>query len=399
MAKQKALLTILEVSEAADQAFLASLSESDRAEQGSYEAWSAKDNLAHTGYWADFHAGRTAGWARGQKSEPSPQYDQANKAAYERFAGASWSDVEAFCMEAHARMVELIQSLEEAVLEGPSVDSDGQPLWQALLGTSYSHKLTHYSEFYQKRGRNTDATRLWAEWAELVAPLDESPAWQGGVHYNAACSLALAGHREGALARLRTGLAFRPSLKSWSRRDADLAILHDDPGYRELFAPDYWWNALEAGPQAEALADQFLRTLSMLKVAIATCPQDGWREGETLYQRPAGMTLHIVQAMDTYSAMQAGGQSGDPLGDINWEDREASHLPSQVEVQAYLELVEQRLAHFIADSDLEAEETLFPWTGSSLLSRALYALRHAQHHLADLAMELQRRGLRPPDWQ
>ena len=298
-----------------------------------------------------------------------------------------------------ARMVELVQDLDEERLEGPSIDSDGQPLWQALLMTSYTHKLTHYSEFYQNRGRSSEAGRLWAEWAELVAPLDESPAWQGGVHYNAACSLALAGDQEGALARLRTGLAFRPSLKSWSRRDTDLAILHDDPGYRELFAPEYWWKALEAGPHAEALADQFLRTLSMLKLAIATYPEDGWREGETLYQRPAGMALHIVQALDTFSAVQAGGQSGDPLGEINWEDREASRLPSQDAVQSYLELVEERLAQFIAGSDLEADETLFPWTGSSLLSRALYALRHTQHHLADLAMELQRRGLRPPDWQ
>jgi hypothetical protein len=57
------------------------------------------------------------------------------------------------------------------------------------------------------------------------------------------------------------------------------------------------------------------------------------------------------------------------------------------------------MARFLVDSDLEAKETFFPWTGSTLLSRALYTLRHTQHHLAELSAELGQHGVNTPDWQ
>ncbi len=137
----------------------------------------------------------------------------------------------------------------------------------------------------------------------------------------------------------------------------------------------------------------------MLRSAIDTFSQDSWIEGETLYQRPAGLALHIVQTIDFYSAIKRGESSEDQLSQVNWEDRDASKLPSQKDLLRYLDVVEERLAKFIAETDLQAEETLFPWTGFTTLSRALYLLRHTQHHLADMAMELQRRKLRPPSWQ
>ncbi len=84
---------------------------------------------------------------------------------------------------------------------------------------------------------------------------------------------------------------------------------------------------------------------------------------------------------------------------VSWEERDSSKLPSQEDLQRFLDTLERRLANFIVKADLQAKEELFPWTGFTVLSRALYTLRHTQHHLADMAMELQRRGLKPPNWQ
>jgi hypothetical protein len=176
-------------------------------------------------------------------------------------------------------------------------------------------------------------------------------------------------------------------------------VLHDTTEFKALFAPSYWWQALEANPQAEALAEQFLRTLFMLRTAIETFSEKAWYEGETNYQRPAGLALHIVQTMDFYSTRKPGEASSDALAQVNWQVRDSSKLPSQEDIFRFLDRVEERLANFIEEVDLGAEETMFPWTGATLLSRAMYSLRHAQHHLADMAMELQRRGLTPPDWQ
>jgi hypothetical protein len=47
----------------------------------------------------------------------------------------------------------------------------------------------------------------------------------------------------------------------------------------------------------------------------------------------------------------------------------------------------------LGSSGLLTEKPLWPWTGSYALSQGLYHLRHLQHHLAELAVELRRRGL------
>ena len=399
MTMKDRLLEVLEKSRETELEFIANLTEEARNFAGTWEKWSAKDNVVHANYWADFRARRIDAFLQGEDLEPVSHYEQTNAEVYERFASTTWDEVEAFAKDAHSKMIAVVQSMDDEALNGPSVETDEQKMWEAIVGNAYTHKLSHYSEFYQEGGRVDEASRLWSDWAETVSPLDPGPEWQGGVHYNAACSLALAGDTEGALTELQKGLELRPSLKTWSRRDSDLESLHDLPEYKELFAPGYWWDALEANPQAEALADQFMRALSMFRLSINTFPDKEWREGETLYQRPAGLALHIVQTIDQYSALKPGDSSDDPLTRINSEDRDSVKLPSQEELLGYLAKVEERLANFIVKSDFQAEEKLFLWTGFTVLSRAMYNLRHTQHHLADMAMELQRRGFTPPDWQ
>jgi tetratricopeptide (TPR) repeat protein len=393
------LLSILERSRAAELCFIDNLSEKEMATEGTFEKWSAKDNVAHVNYWANECEKRVRAFLAGVEPESQPQFDQANEACFEMFTASSWEEVKSFAAETHAQMVAAVQGLDDEVLRGPSTTSDERKMWNEIVGSAYDHKLIHYAQFYQDHGQGGEASRLWSEWAEQVSSLDAGPEWQGRVHYNAACSLALAGDCERAIEALRTSLELQPNLATWSRLDNDLASLREIPAYRNLIAPVYWWEALEAGPQAEALADQFLRALRMFRGAISECPAAEWREGETLYLRPSGLALHIVQTIDLFSALKLGDRSDHPLTQVDWEIREGSKLPVQDELLGYLDMVEERFATFLANSDFQAEEELFVWTGSTVLSRAIYALRHTQHHLADMAMELQRRGFQPPSWQ
>lgn len=393
------LLQILDKSRAAELEFIASLTDEDRAYEGTYEKWSAKDIVAHMNYWQDVRCTRASRWVRGEELELILQGEQANMDCHERFSKSTWDEVETFAKQSHEKIVETLSNMDEEILAGPSVESDERKMWDSLVTAAYTHKLSHFSDFYQDRERSEAASLLWKEWARLVSPLDAGLEWQGLVYYNAACGLALAGDSKSAFEELRKGLELRPGLKAWSRRDPDLEILHDLPEYKEFFAPGFWWEALEANPQAEALADQFMRALSMLRIAVRAFTEEAWLEGETLYQRPAGLALHIAQANFTYSSLKPGERSEDPLMQISWGERDSSKLPSQEELQRFLDTVEMRLANFIAKSDFQAKEEQFPWTGFTVLSRALYTLRHIQHHLADMAMELQRRGLKPPDWQ
>jgi len=399
MAIKDQLLTILEKSRKTELNFIANLNEEQNGGSGTYENWTAKDNVAHANYWEEVRGARIVAFLSGEELQPLPQYEQANSECYERFANSSWDEVQAFAEGAHRQIVEAVRSMDEEVLSGPSAETEERKLWDVIVGIAYSHKLIHYSQFIQDHGQKEEVGQLWSDWVELVSPLDEGPEWQGPVRYNAACSLALAGDTEGALAELRKCFDLRPSSKAWSRLDSDLESLHNLPEYKELFAPAFWWEALETSSQAEAIADQFMRTLSMFRIAVSTFSEDAWREGDSLYQRPAGLALHIAQSIDLYSAIKPGDRLEDPLTQITWRERDDAKLPSQEELLAYLDKVEERLAGFITKSDFQADEKLFPWTGITVLSRVQYSLRHAQHHLADMAMELQRRGFRPPDWQ
>lgn len=399
MGLQEQLLQILRKSRETELQFIANLTDEDRRSEGTYEEWSARDIVAHANFWENVRAERAVGWIQGGKLEPAPQFERANVGCYTRFSTSTWDEVEAFAGGAHASMVDAVRGMDEEALAGPSEEWEERTMWQSIVESAYSHKLSHYSEYYQNKGRKKEAGELWNEWAGQVSSLDTGPDWQGGVHYNAACSLALAGDPDRALEQLREALSLRPSLKPWSRRDSDLESIHDLREFRDLFAPPHWWEALESDPLAEALADQFMRALSMLRTAIDSFTPQEWVEGETRYLRPAGLALHIVQTADLYAALKPGDQSEDPLTQISWQDRESSNLPAQEGLLQYLDTVERRLASFIAGSELEAVENIFPWTGSSILGRAIYTLRHTQHHLADLTMELQRRGFSTPDWE
>lgn len=399
MKRKELLRAILEHASDATLAFVASLTPEQRATPGTWEQWSAKDYVAHMAHWAQHAATRWTALA--QSSEPdrtSVQVEAANAACYQRWAHASWPEVQAELSRAQTAMLAALSAFDEAKLAVP-LGGEERPLWQDVVGSTSTHPLTHLAEFYAQHGRPRDAGQLWQEWSQLVAPLDQKPEWAGLVHYNAACGLALSGNREQAIVELRRALELRPSLAPWSRRDTDLALLQDVPEYKRLYAPEYWWAALEAGPQAEALADQALRTLAMLRQAIQAFPAEEWRKGDTPYQRPAGWALHILTSIDDYSTLKPGEADAHPRFPVNWDEKDSLKLPSQDEMLAYLEQVERKLAHVLAEADLSQVETLFRWTGSTLLSRVVYMLRHAQHHLAEMCLELHRRGLPAPQWQ
>jgi hypothetical protein len=333
------------------------------------------------------------------KPPASPgHFEAANAACFARYCHSSWDEVQACASRAQAELLEALHALDELKLSAP-LGSEKQPLWQDVANTAATHLLMHVADFYAQHGRQQEAGQLWQEWSQLAAPLDTRAEWRGLVHYNAACGMALSGHREQAIVELRQALELRPSMTPWSRHDSDLAVLRDMPEYKKLYAPKRYWEAVEVSPQAEALADQFLRALAMFRQAIRAFPAEEWRKGDTPYQRPAGWALHVLTSMDEYCALKPGQAGAHPRFDVDWQEEDSSKLPSQDEMLAYLEQVEKKLAHLLVHADLNQAETLFLWTGSTLLSRAVYVLRHMQHHLAEMCLELHRRGLRAPEWE
>jgi hypothetical protein len=87
--------------------------------------------------------------------------------------------------------------------------------------------------------------------------------------------------------------------------------------------------------------------------------------------------------------------------DVFWEGAPVERLPDQREMLGFIDHVETHALDWLrskGDEDLLAGQDECRWTGPNLLSRCIYAVRHAQHHIGELNAELRRRGLRRIAW-
>ncbi len=151
-----------------------------------------------------------------------------------------------------------------------------------------------------------------------------------------------------------------------------------------------------------SLLEAFSLTWEMYRAAIEDIPEEHWRTGEIPYLIPSRLVLHAVEATDGYCrSSQEGFELGHRFG-IDWGTSPPEMLPSKDQARTYLDEVEGRTESWLRsleDSDLLSQETEYPWTGSTLLSRLLYVLAHSRQHLGEINAELRRRGLPRIKWR
>ena len=148
------------------------------------------------------------------------------------------------------------------------------------------------------------------------------------------------------------------------------------------------------------VAEQFERVFYKFRETVEAFPEEEWRIGETPYQRPAGLAGHILATIDFYSSGLPAEEFpwGKRLG-ADWEDPNDEVLPSKELILDYLTEMEGRILRWTSRTDFSATETLHPYTGETVLGRAMYVIRHCESHLAELSLELRRRGLLGPEWR
>ncbi len=152
-----------------------------------------------------------------------------------------------------------------------------------------------------------------------------------------------------------------------------------------------------------ALENHLERTFEMWNEQIGHVPEDLWRTGDVDHLIPARHLCHVVVSADFYTGTTPLDQfNWNKFFDGDWEDMSPDKLPNkETSLQKLAEvrtIVCDRLAA-LNDDALLAAETLFPWTGPTLLDRMLYLLRHCQHHLGVLNAELRRRDIKRARWR
>ncbi len=148
-----------------------------------------------------------------------------------------------------------------------------------------------------------------------------------------------------------------------------------------------------------ALTEHFTRAWETCRAAINDIPEEQWRTGEVDYLIPSRLMYHTLEAAEFYAR-------GTPKGfdwganqrrfGVDWEGATPEQLPTKEQSLTYLDEVQAKVEAWLkdaSDSDMLSPDTEYPWTGSSVLGRALYVLRHTQSHLGELNAELRRRGL------
>jgi len=153
----------------------------------------------------------------------------------------------------------------------------------------------------------------------------------------------------------------------------------------------------------EAVAAQFDRAWDMFRGAVRAFPETEWRKGEPDRLAPARLALHVIAPAVFYGEANSHDTSGRAkrLGRA-WADAPLDELPDQKETLAWLDRIEPPVRRWLCDlgdDDALAPQEEFRHTGANRLERAVYLLRHIQHHVGEMNAECCRRGIPRPKWK
>ena len=234
---KKELTELLEKGYQAEKEFTAALSDEERNAEGTFEHWTAKDNIAHNSYWRKRHAEDILAVLAGE-SPVETDDDQINEGVYSHYKDQSWEEVGTLAETSLDVMGEALVKLSEDDLQRSDFYpwEQGRPLWREVVGNLYTHVILHLSDWHLKKGNATRAAEMYQEMTGQLTVLDESPDWQGTIRYNNACSFSLLGDKEMAISELREALKLNPGLTEWSKEDPDFEPIRNEAGYKAIYA-------------------------------------------------------------------------------------------------------------------------------------------------------------------
>lgn len=152
----------------------------------------------------------------------------------------------------------------------------------------------------------------------------------------------------------------------------------------------------------ESIIENLSLTWEMYADAIKNIPDEHWRTGEIDYLIPARLMLHAIEAIDFYSSTSPSEFTHGYRFNIDRKTAPPEQLPGKDQLQTYLDEVKEKTESWLSgleDEDFLSPETVFPWTGNTLLGRVLYSLAHCRQHFGELNAELRRRGLPRIKWR
>jgi len=234
------LLAVLAGGQARLRAFADGLSDDERAAIGEERLWSAKDNVAHSAFWAH-NASAIFAAIRGE-GEPPPFGDHnlqpTNERVFAEWRARPWDETLAEAQGAFAQIVADVDRFSEEELTDTQrfPSRQGEPLMSSALGAVVWHPAEHYAQYYMEHGDPARATALQIQLIADIRDLFGPSELLGDAYYNLGCFYAKHGQTDEAIEQLRLAFPLHASLVAWSRQDVDLDSIRDLPAFQAFYA-------------------------------------------------------------------------------------------------------------------------------------------------------------------
>ena len=232
------LLDLIERAYEEKLAFMDMLTPEQRAMVGTPEQWSPKDYLAHMVIWEERLVDNHQAALQGVTPPSYGEIDHANDEIFQAHRELSWEDMRRKVDDIHHKVTAWLDTQTEDDLTDPARFpwQNNQTLWGRIAGNSVIHPLLHLAEQYAAYDQRDHATAMQEALVPPLMALSDTPRWRSATVYNLACYYALAGLKDKAIATLGEALQIDSSLVEWSKQDADLNSLRDDPAFQALYS-------------------------------------------------------------------------------------------------------------------------------------------------------------------
>jgi hypothetical protein len=196
--------------------------------------WSARDQLAHLGWWRTRSAAVIASVRTRAELPPVAGSDnEQNAVIYAATKDRSAADIKRDTAGSWTSLRAALEASADEDLVEPHPEYPELEVWEAVPGMA-GHLGAHLMSWFMETGDVVRAEAA-AKWAyELECSFFPPGVKRAEAKYNLACFYSRAGRAEEAMPLLLDSLRDSSELKSWAREDPDLAAIRDDPRFREL---------------------------------------------------------------------------------------------------------------------------------------------------------------------
>jgi hypothetical protein len=232
------LIKALEAERDREHSLVETLSESERARQGTYDDWSAKDLLAHINAWKRQVVLDLREDPEAVPESTDEEVETANVAFYEANHSRPWDSILSDSESIHQSLVGELDMLSASELSETHRFpwQEGLPLWRRLAGWIFTHPWIHLAEHALAKEDFQGAENEAHQMVSAGRLISDDPDWTGALEYNAACIFARAGALDQAFQRLETALQHREDLIEASLQEDDLALLRSDERLEKIYA-------------------------------------------------------------------------------------------------------------------------------------------------------------------